>query len=53
MTWCVIVGCSNNSFKKNRIKKISFHLLPKDENLKKDASKYQESELTKKSINLS
>ena len=54
MTWCVAVGYSNKSFKKNWIKGISFYHLPKDENFKKKmASKYQEREFTKKSINLS
>ena len=33
--WCVAVGCSKNSFKKNGIKGISFYQLPKHENFKK------------------
>ena len=53
MTWCVAVGCCNNSFKKNIIKGISFYQLPKNKNLKKKmASKYQGSEFTKKSIKI-
>ena len=34
MPWCVAVGCSNNTFRKNREKGVSFYNLPKDESLK-------------------
>ena len=35
MTWCVAVGCSSNSFKKNRVKGLRFFQLPRNESLKK------------------
>ena len=38
MPWCVVAGCNNNSFKKDRAKNASFFQIPKDgsENLPKD-----------------
>ena len=35
MTWCVAVGCSNNTFTKNRDKNVSFYKFSKDEALEK------------------
>lgn len=35
MPWCMAVGCHSNTFMANRLKKVSFYGLPKDENLKK------------------
>ena len=35
MPWCIAVECSNNTFKLNRNKNISFYSLPKDKDLKK------------------
>ena len=43
MPWCVVVGCSNNTFSvvatahfpKNREQGVSFYNFPKDENLQK------------------
>ena len=35
MPWCVVVGCSKNTFSKNRKKGVSFYSFPKDENLMK------------------
>ena len=35
MPWCVVVGCNNNTFKKNRDKDVSFFRIPKDGSLKR------------------
>ena len=35
MPWCVAVGCSNNTFTKNRDKNVSFYKFPKDKALEK------------------
>ena len=35
MPWLVAIGCSNNTFSKNREKGVSFYSFPKDKNLKK------------------
>ena len=33
--WCVVVGCNNYTFKKNRDKDASFFRIPKDGSLKR------------------
>ena len=35
MPWCVVVGCNNNTFKKNSNKDVSFFPIPKDGSLKR------------------